>query len=58
VKIRVIASMKTGKIEEYTFYPDDGPIPPLVKPPEPDEPRDFVPPKAGPKKRKPRRKPS
>lgn len=54
MKIRVIANMKAGTIEEYTFYPDDGPIPPLVKPPDPDKPKDCDPEKPGKRKKTPK----
>lgn len=44
MKLRAIVSIKTGKVEEYTIYPGSGPIPPLVKPPDSDEPKDTAPP--------------
>jgi len=39
---------KTPPIEGF-IYTDLGPVPPIVDPPEPDEPKDTEPPKPAPK---------
>jgi len=44
---------KTGKMDSFMRF-DADPLPPIIRPDRPDEPRDFVPPTPGPKKRKPK----
>ena len=48
--VAIIKPKKDGEIDIASFiYGDPGPLPPVIDPPEPDEPKDTEPPKPKPK---------
>ena len=48
--VAIINGKKTGDDRIITYITDDsGPAPPVIDPPDPEEPKDTEPPKPGPK---------